>query len=140
MTSEVDLPFDIVPFTDLFQPDGVDAGAPIWDLFGAYVALGTTLSADSNFEFTIEVIRANSVVGGGPAFGWLSTGNGGAGTPDLDGFTPVSMPPIPSNTALVGDGAGNFYLPLLPGDILIVETQSDTSTSLTAGLLRTVIR
>lgn len=93
---------------------------------------GAALAATTaNLTLGFVLKRAGATVGGGNFAGW-----GAAANPALAAFTPVNVPFLVANTALVGAGgaaltAANALLPLKPDDVIclsLVVATADVTT------------
>ena len=105
--------------------------SPIQRAFGGQIMLDTTLGASAGFSLGLSIVRAGSTVGGQTAFGWLSSGSG---TPALTGQTVVQMPVLAGNTAFVKNENGVSYIPLLPGDGIVL-VAANTVPSVPKGIV-----
>lgn len=98
--------------------DNVPSGTAVQGLYGATAAFLTTLAATATLTLVVNVYRSGSLLGGAAAFGWLSSGSG---TPAFTAKTPVALPAIAANTALVTSPGGVKWLQLQPLDIITVQ-------------------
>jgi len=136
LTAPVDTSFEIVPFADSAQPDSLPSGTPIQRLFGAYLSPISNLAAQANLSVYLSVMRSGATVGGGPAFGWLG-GASGSGTPGMTGYYSYQTPALTSNTAL---DSSHTWVPVQPGDILVVSQCSTSGASGTIAVPTAVVR